>query len=89
MWPQMTSGHSFFNEKKRLFNVQASISSFDMIRFWTKNIEKVFFWIKKSYYVTFNEKNCISIHRNFHQNRFVKECARKKKAKIPELRLTS
>ena len=26
----------------------------------------------------------VSIHRNFYQNRFINECARKKKAKIPE-----
>ena len=28
----------------------------------------------------------ISIHINFYQNRFINECARKKKAKIPEFR---
>ena len=28
----------------------------------------------------------VSIHRNFYQNRFINECARKKKAKIPESR---
>ena len=26
----------------------------------------------------------VSIHTNFYQNRFINECARKKKAKIPE-----
>ena len=28
----------------------------------------------------------VSIHRKFYQNRFINECARKKKAKIPESR---
>ena len=34
----------------------------------------------------FMKKLClenVSIHRNFEQNRFINECARKKKAKIP------
>ena len=57
--------------------------------------QEIPFEILRSPYVTFNElgghtsfyKNmCIhnvNIHTNFYQNRFINECARKKKAEIP------
>ena len=50
------------------------------------------FLIKRSSFVTFEVilhfmKNLrlhnVSIHRNFNQNRFINECDRKRKAKIP------
>ena len=66
--------NSFLNKKMTLCDFQLPLRSYFIVLSFIQNFDKI----------KFKKKNIliVCIHINFYRNRFIKECARKKKTKI-------